>query len=114
MPTSSLRTRLVLTLSLLTCSATAFAGAAAFDKAAAQDALKGVDLSSCKSAKMRSAEGHVRVTFETSGKASAAEVNEGPAVGTKTAECISSQYLKAKVPTFSGNAVRVGAKFKMQ
>ncbi len=111
---SRLRLLLSLTLAAMTLSATAYAGASAFDKSAAQDALKTVDLATCKTPKVKTGEGHVRVTFEPSGKATAAEVNEGALVGTKAGECVAGQYMKTRVPAFSGNAVRVGAKFKMQ
>ena len=109
-----LRRPILVAIAATTFSATAFAGAAVFDKTAALDALKTVDLAACKSSKQKTGEGHVRVTFETSGKATQAEVNEGPLVGTKAGECVANQYMKTRVPAFSGNAVRVGAKFKMQ
>jgi predicted Zn finger-like uncharacterized protein len=80
-----------------------------FDRGAAHRALAGVNLSSCNA----TGAGHVKVTFEPDGSASAADVDDGAFVGTPTAACIARSYRATKVPAFSGPALTVGKTFSM-
>jgi hypothetical protein len=88
--------------------------ASAFDRAAAASALATVDLAKCKAPNAKRGEGHVTVMFATSGMVSSAVVDKGPMAGTPVAKCISSQFQKAKVPAFRGDAVAVGKTFRFE
>ncbi len=83
-------------------------GPSAFDRGAAASALATVDLAKCKAPNAKRGDGHVTVTFATSGMVSSALVDKGPMAGTPVAKCISSQFQKVKVPAFRGDAVRCG------
>lgn len=89
-------------------------GPSAFDRGAAASALATVDLAKCKAPNAKRGEGHVTVTFATSGTVSSALVDKGPMAGTPVAKCISSQFQKAKVPAFRGDAVAVGKTFRFE
>lgn len=89
-------------------------GDAGFDRDAAMNAMKSVDIGKCKKAKGPTGDGHVIVTFAPGGTASDATVDQAPFAGTKVGKCIATQYKKAKVPAFQGTAVSVGKKFQLQ
>ena len=84
-----------------------------FDKAAAAEALGSVDVGRCKKAKTPAGEGHVVVTFETSGVASGAVVDRGPFKG-KVVTCVQKAFKRAKVPPFKGDPMHVGKVFKIE
>jgi hypothetical protein len=83
-----------------------------FDREAAAVALKGVDVTHCKTKNMPGGDGHVIVTFTPSGTASGAVVDRGPFAG-PAAKCIAKEYKRAKVPPFKGDAVSVGKNFTL-
>lgn len=84
-----------------------------FDRAAAAEALGTVDLEPCRVAGAPSGQGHVTVTFGTSGTIVDAEVDEGPFVGNATGACIETQFKKARIPKFLGGNVKVGKAFTL-
>ena len=84
-----------------------------FNRQAALDALKGVDVGRCKAKDTPTGEGHVVVTFAPTGTAQGAVVDKGPFVGTKSEKCISTEYKRARVPAFKGDPVSVGKTFKI-
>jgi hypothetical protein len=82
---------------------------AAFDRAAALQAINGVDLASCRV--KHGGDGHVTITFDASGAASDAIVDRGTFVDTRPGRCIAKKFRKVKVPSFDGPPVRVGKNF---
>jgi hypothetical protein len=111
--------RLVLAMAVGFC---AFTGASdaqskeagdAFDREAAATAMKAVDVGVCKKKKGPTGDGHVIVTFVASGSVSAVAVDP-PFAGTKVGTCVAKAYKTAKIPAFSGAAVNVGKKFKIE
>jgi len=90
------------------------AAAAPFDRQAAASVLAGVDLGKCKTTNAPRGEGHVMVRFAPGGSATEATVDRGPMAGTPTAKCIATQFKKAKVPAFTGDAVQVGKSFRFE
>ncbi len=84
-----------------------------FDRAAAARVLSSVDLSQCKRPNGDLGSGHVTVTFEPSGTASAANVDTSAFAGTTAGRCIAQSYRGAKVPAFSGSAITVGKTFTL-
>ena len=83
-----------------------------FDKAAAVSAITTTDLGKCKATNAVKGEGHVTITFATTGEASDVKVDKGPWLGSPVAKCMTTQFKKAKVPAFKGDAVTVGKTFK--
>jgi hypothetical protein len=88
------------------------AEAPAFDRQAAASALSSVDLTKCKAPNAKRGEGHVTLTFASTGEASRAVVDRGAMAGTPVARCIAGAFQKARVPAFSGEAVQVGKSFR--
>jgi hypothetical protein len=84
-----------------------------FNREAALEALKGVDVGRCKVKNTPTGEGHVVVTFASTGLVQDAIVDKGPFVGTKSEKCISKEYKRARVPAFKGDPVSVGKTFKI-
>lgn len=108
-------------IGLIACAATASAqpkkkgneaAAPEFDKAAAVTAITEANLTKCKATNAAKGEGHVMITFATSGEASDVKIDRGPWVGTPVAKCMVKEFKKAKVPAFKGDAVTVGKTFK--
>jgi hypothetical protein len=87
------------------------AGGPAFDKEAAANALRAVDLVKCKIAGGPRGEGHVVVTFSPGGAATEVVVDRGPFVKSPVERCIVGEFKKAKIPAFSGDPVKVGKTF---
>jgi hypothetical protein len=116
MTTSTLARYLVpLTLGLLLCfDARAAGGDEAFSRDAALSSLSSVDVAKCKLKKGPTGEGHVIVTFASTGSAQGAVLDQGPFGGTKAEKCIVKEYRRAKVPAFKGDPVSVGKKFKIE
>lgn len=85
-----------------------------FDRTAAASALSTVDLTKCKSTNAKRGDGHVMITFTSTGTVSTAIVDKGPMVGTPTAKCIAKVYTKARVPAFKGGPIQVGKNFKFE
>lgn len=83
-----------------------------FDKSAATSAINGVDLNKCKATNAPKGDGHVMITFTSSGEASNVSIDKGPWVGTPVAKCMAKQFKTVKVPAFKGEAVTVGKSFK--
>ncbi len=109
------RTLATLTLGLLVCfDARAAASDEAFSREAAATALASVDVAKCKLKKGPTGEGHVIVTFISTGDAKTAVVDTGPFVGSRAEKCIVKEYRRAKVPAFKGDPVSVGKKFKIE
>lgn len=85
-----------------------------FDKAAAVTAIAAItdgNLAKCKVTNAAKGEGHVTITFATTGDASDVKIDKGPWAG-PVAKCMTTQFKKAKVPAFKGDAVTVGKTFK--
>lgn len=97
-----------------TPSAAQQSDASTFDRDAASTALSSVDLGKCKTSKAKLGEGHVMVTFTPKGVAAEAVIDRGPMVGTAAQKCIEKIFKKAKVPAFTGDAVRVGKTFRFE
>jgi hypothetical protein len=87
------------------------AGGENFDRTAASEALKSVDIGHCRTKKGPSGNGHVIVQYETSGVASAASADTPPFAGTKVGDCIAKAYKKTRIPAFAGTSVKVGKTF---
>jgi hypothetical protein len=102
----------VLALSATLLAATASADPTGFDKDAALRALSGVDLGSCNV--KQPGDGHVFITFDTKGKASAVVVDKGEFGSAKVEKCIKGKFKKVTVPPFEGAPVRVGKTFHVQ
>ena len=111
--------RLLLLLSVVLVSTTALAkgpvkpAGPAFDKDAAANALRNVDLVKCKISGGPRGEGHVVVTFSTDGTTSDVQVDRGPFVKSPVERCIVSQYKVAHIPAFVGDPVKVGKTFRI-
>ncbi len=86
---------------------------AMFNKDAALNALKAVDLVKCKVSGGPRGEGHITVTYAPTGSASNAAVDRGPFVKTPVERCIVAAYKKTSVPAFKGDAVSVGKSFRI-
>lgn len=84
-----------------------------FNREAAAASLKSVDLIKCKVSGGPRGEGHVAVTFGSSGAVSGAVVDRGPYVKSPVERCIVAAYMKAQVPAFHGDAVTVGKSFRI-
>jgi hypothetical protein len=109
------RSLVTLTLGLLICTGARAAGSdEAFSREAAATALSSVDVAKCKLKKGPTGEGHVIVTFASTGNAQGAVLDQGPFGGTKAEKCIVKEYRRAKVPAFKGDPVSVGKKFKIE
>lgn len=85
---------------------------AEFDKTAAVTAITEANIAKCKATNAAKGEGHVTITFATSGDASDVKIDKGPWLGTPVAKCMTKEFKKAKVPAFKGDAVTVGKTFK--
>ena len=84
-----------------------------FDRGAASAALAGVDVQGCKKPDGPTGPGHVMVTFAPDGSVASAVVDQGPFPSTPVGGCIAGKYRGARVPAFSGAAVRVGKSFTL-
>ena len=84
-----------------------------FDRGAAASALASVDLVKCKVSGGPRGSGHVSVTFAPAGSVSDVTVDGGPYVKSPVGRCIVSAFQKAKVPAFTGDAVKVGKAFRI-
>jgi len=84
-----------------------------FDRGAAAAALGAIDVGSCYAPDGPTGPGHIRVTFDPSGKVSTALVDTPPFTKTPTGNCIATKFSQAKVPAFSGSPVRVGKSFAL-
>ncbi len=84
---------------------------APFDRGAAQGALGGVNVQSCKKPDGPTGSGHVKITFAPNGSVSMAVVDSGPFPGTPVGGCIAGKFRAAHVPPFSGGPVSVGKGF---
>ncbi len=84
---------------------------AAFDPNAASRALSAVDVSTCK--RDMGGTGHVKITFESSGTATAATVDSSSLTPAVT-RCIEQRYRTAKVPAFAGSPITVGKSFTLR
>jgi hypothetical protein len=84
-----------------------------FDTGAAKAALEAASASasSCKTDDGPTGRGKVQVTFSPTGRATSANVIEGPFGGTSVGGCIAKVFRGAKVPAFSGDAVTVSKSF---
>ena len=84
---------------------------APFDRGAAQGALGGVNVQSCKKPDGPTGSGHVKITFAPNGSVSSAVVDSGPFPGTPVGGCIAGKFRGAHVPAFGGGPVSVGKSF---
>jgi predicted Zn finger-like uncharacterized protein len=84
---------------------------APFDRGAAQGALGGVNVQSCKKPDGPTGSGHVKITFAPNGSVSSAVVDGGPFPGTPVGGCIAGKFRGAHVPPFGGGPVSVGKSF---
>jgi len=88
-------------------------GMAPFDRGAAAQAVGQVNLSSCKNAGAPTGASHVTITFNPDGSVAAAIIDGGPLAGTSAGSCVANKYRNARVPPFSGSAVRIGKTFML-
>ncbi len=86
---------------------------APFDRGAAQGALGGVNVQSCKKPDGPTGSGHVKITFAPNGSVSSAVVDGGPFPGTPVGGCIAGKFRGAHVPAFGGGPVSVGKSFTL-
>ena len=86
---------------------------APFDRGAAQGALGGVNVQSCKKPDGPTGSGHVKITFAPNGSVSSAIVDGGPFPGTPVGGCIAGKFRGAHVPAFGGGPVSVGKSFTL-
>jgi hypothetical protein len=93
--------------------APAVEGELAFNRAAAAAALGSVDIRDCKTEGGPTGNGHVKVTFVTSGRVLTAEVDAPPFQGTAAGACIASRYQLVQIPPFGGSSVAVGKSFTL-
>jgi len=84
---------------------------APFDRGAASGALGGVNVASCKRPDGPTGPGHVQVTFAPDGSVSTANVDQPPYAGTAVGGCVAGKFRGARVPAFSGGAIKVGKSF---
>ena len=84
---------------------------APFDRGAAQGALGGVNVQSCKKPDGPTGSGHVKITFAPNGSVSKSDVDGGPFPGTPVGGCIAGKFRSAHVPAFGGGPVSVGKSF---
>jgi hypothetical protein len=84
-----------------------------FDTSAAKAALEAASSSaaSCRKEDGPTGKGKVQVTFSPGGRATSANVIEGPFGGTTVGGCVAKIFRGAKVPPFSGEAVTVAKSF---
>jgi hypothetical protein len=82
-----------------------------FDRAAASQAIETVDLASCKRPSRRALDGHVTITFETTGIPSNVVVDRGVPGSTRAGRCVATKYMQVRVPAFTGTSIRVGKNF---
>lgn len=84
-----------------------------FDTSAAKAALQAASSSaaSCKQDDGPTGSGKVQVTFAPTGRATSANVIEGPFGGTSVGGCVAKLFRAAKVPAFSGDPVTVSKSF---
>ncbi len=84
-----------------------------FSREAAVATITAVDLGKCRATNAEKGEGHVMITFASSGAPAKVVIDKGPWVGTPVAKCMASQFKKqVKVPAFKGDNVTVGKTFK--
>ena len=84
-----------------------------FDRTAAAASLSSVSLLPCKQTKGPTGDGHVVVTFASTGEATDANVDRDPYKNTAVGRCIAMQYKRAQVPKFAGPPVSVGKTFHL-
>lgn len=84
-----------------------------FDRDAAAQALRSVELVKCKISGGPRGEGHALVTFVGDGTVRDVQVDRGPYVGSPVERCIVAQFKAARVPSFKGDAVKVGKTFRI-
>ena len=85
-----------------------------FDKSAAVTAIAEVNLQKCKATNTARGEGHVMITFSTTGAVQDVKIDKGPWLGTPVAKCMAKEFKKAKVPAFKGDTVTVGKTFRFE
>ena len=86
-----------------------------FSREAAVATITAADLQKCRATNAEKGEGHVPITFASSGSPTKVVVDKGPWVGTPVAKCMASQFKKqVKVPAFKGDNVTVGKTFKFE
>lgn len=88
--------------------------ASSFDRAAAATALGEVSLQKCRATNAERGDGHVTITFEAAGSVQNVVIDKGPWAGTPVGKCMVTQFKKAKVPAFKGDAVTVGKSFRFE
>ena len=84
-----------------------------FDRSAAYAALGAVDLSGCRMPDGPRGAGHVTVTFERSGVAGSVVIDGGDYPKTPVGKCIAERYRSARVPSFAGDARKIGKSFSL-
>lgn len=88
-------------------------GGPAFDRNAAFDAVAAVKLSSCKRSEGPTGNGHMKITFETTGTVSSVDIDTPPFAGTAVGSCIAGKYQGVKIPAFAGRPVVTGKGFTL-
>ena len=83
-----------------------------FDRAAAAQALKKVDVHACAGGFHGA--GHVTVTFDPSGVPIKVEVDSPPSAAKSAAgACVAKAFGAVRIPLFDGDAVKVGKSFRV-
>lgn len=90
-------------------------GGGAFDRGAAMKALAqmGTKASRCRTAEAPAGVLTAVVTFDPSGKATAAKVNAAPYAGTLTAKCVTTKLAETTVAAFSGDPQSVSVQVQL-
>jgi hypothetical protein len=83
-----------------------------FNSGVAAAALAAVDVKPCAQAGHHGA-GHVKVTFDSSGVVTKAEVDSPAAIPKAASTCISKAFAAARIAVFDGGAVTVGKSFNI-
>jgi hypothetical protein len=86
----------------------------AFNTNAARQSLGSAAANASGCRKGAAGSGKAQVTFDTSGRVSAARIVSGPFAGTPTGTCAMKHFRAARVPAFSGKPVTVAKSFRVR
>lgn len=87
-----------------------------FDRRAAATALDQASekVQICKADGGPTGAGHVTLTFGTNGRVQSAVADQPPFADTPTGVCVAGKFSEARVPPFTGVAVKVGKNFTIE
>lgn len=84
-----------------------------FDRGAAVDAIKAVDVAGCGRPGGPKGPGRVVIVFAIDGAATAARVDGSPYEGTAVGDCVAEKFRGVRIPAFDGGAIAVNAGFRV-